>query len=122
MEDIYLGDEVAGFASEPLDTSAANTTLYKVAVNLYIAQMLDVVRDTTAGMVDITPKFADGSPVEDLYDAMLDTDPAADGVQELKLWRTLYDYLQSFPIDEATGLPRIPSRYSDSQERAQALQ
>ena len=114
---MWLGDEVSGYAAEPVDTSAGNTRLYRVAANLYIAQMLDVLEEATSGMIAIDMKDKDGNKYLKNEDAILDIDPATAGVQELKLWRTLVDYAASFPKDAATGLPRIPDRYQQSQGR-----
>lgn len=119
---IWLGDELDGYAAEALDTSEANTTLYRVAANLYIAEMLEVLEESTNGMIAIDMKDADGNKYETNEAAILDIDPATPGVQELKLWRTLVDYASSFPHDEATGLPVIPERYRESQDRVHALE
>lgn len=119
---VWLGDEVSGYASEPLDTSEANTRLYRVAANLYIAQMLDVLEEKTLGLIAIDMKDKDGNKYAKNEDAILDIDPVAPGVQELKLWRTLVDYAASFPKDPATGLPRIPDRYRESQDRVHAME
>ncbi len=119
---IWLGDEVTGYDAEALDTSEANTRLYRVAANLYIAQMLEVLEEQTQGMIAIDMKDKDGVKYPTNEAAILDIDPATAGVQELKLWRTLVDYAASFPADAATGLPRIPDRYSQSQERLRAVE
>jgi 5'-nucleotidase len=117
---VWLGDEISGYAAEALDTSATNTRLYKVGANLYIAQMLDVLEEATSGMIAIDMKDKDGNKYLKNEDAILDIDPATAGIQELKLWRTLVDYAASFPKDPATGLPRIPERYRQSQDRVHA--
>lgn len=114
---VWLGDEVNGYATEPLDTSEANTRLYHVAANLYIAEMLNVLEEATSGMIAIDMKDKDGNVLVPNEAAILDLDPATDGVQELKLWRTLVDYVASFPKDPVTGLPRFPDRYATSQQR-----
>ena len=122
VKGIWLGDEQSGYASEPLDTSDANPTLYRVAANLYIAEMLEVLEESTNGMIAIDMKDQDGAIITPNEAAILDLDPATPGVQELKLWRTLIDYAASFPPDAATGLPRIPDRYGASQERLHAIE
>ena len=118
VDNVWLGDEVNGFDTTPLDTADTNPRLIRVATNLYIAQMLGVLQDYTGGMVVIQMKDKDGKVLTNLEDAILDIDPAAAGVQELKLWRTLLDYAASLPKDAATGLPRIPDRYAAPQDRA----
>ncbi len=108
----YLGNDVDGYAAEPLDLSPENDTLYHVAANLYLAEMLGVLKELTGGLLAIEPKDADGTVIGDIHDMVIDLDPAAAGVQELKVWRTLYEYLLSLPADEASGLPSVPGRYS----------
>ena len=118
VDNVWLGDEVNGFDTTPLDTSETNPRLIRVATNMYIAQMLGVLQDYTGGLVVIQMKDKDGNAITDLEQAILDIDPAKAGVQELKLWRTLIEYAASFPKDAGTGLPAIPARYAASQDRA----
>ncbi len=120
VQAIYLGTETEGYDETPLDTSAENTRLYGVAVNLYIGQMLSVLESMLPAL-SIVPKDADGNPIEDLTDALVDLAPGATQVEELKLWQTLLELLQHFPIDEEEGLPRVPERYSAPQGRAAAI-
>ncbi len=120
VNNIWLGDEVDGYSAQPLDYSAANTRLYRVAANLYIAQMLGVLEDQTGGMVAIDIKDKDGNVIANPEDAIIDIDPDTAGVQELKLWRTMIEYAASFPVDSATGLPKIPDRYATSLQRLKA--
>jgi 5'-nucleotidase / UDP-sugar diphosphatase len=119
---LYLGDEETGYSETPLDTAKDNDALYHVSVNLYLAEMLGVLKTFSGGILSIKLKDKDGNVLEDPHDALLDTDPDTPGVQELKLWRTLYEYLASFPVDEATGLPKVPARYKTSQERMKLAQ
>jgi 5'-nucleotidase len=103
----WLGDEVDGWDATPLDL-ASTTQLIRCAANLYIAQMLGVV---SSFGIDIVLKDKDGNPIENLEDAIVDADADAEGVQELKLWRTLIDYLRALPA-ESGALPAIPDRYA----------
>ena len=121
VQKIFLGNEIDGFSDEPLDITADNTQLYHVAVNLYSGQMLGLLKSSTGGAVAIELKDKDGVVHEDPLYFLLDTDPATDGLQELKVWRTLYDYVAAFPVDAATGLPKIPARYEHSQERIKSI-
>ncbi len=100
-EDIFCTD-----CDTALDFSD-NTTLYRCVVDLYALQMMGAV--TSAGL-SIVPKHADGTPVNladpaDYMTCRLDAQPAAAGVQELKEWMPLLNFLgSSFPASGA-GIP-----------------
>lgn len=117
VKDVWLGDEVEGFDETALDLSPTNTQLIRCAANLYIAQMLGVV---SGFGIEITLKDKDGNPIANLEDAIVDIDPVAQGVQELKLWRTMIDFLRALPA-EGDALPAIPARYAQPLGRMKAL-
>ncbi len=115
---IYVGDDEHGYASEPLDTSPANTQLYKVAVNYYVAQFIKVIGEYTYGILTIIPKDKNGMSYLDkdihpngLDEARVDIDPEQPGVQELYEWKGLLDYVASFDDTDGDGIPNIPERY-----------
>lgn len=87
---------------EPIDDSR----LYRVAANMYALNMLGMLNDLTKGILAITPKYADGTPVRDFYDVSL---RRPDGT-EIKEWVAFMDYLESFPVGE-NGVPELPERY-----------
>jgi 5'-nucleotidase len=105
----------------PLDTSSDNPALYKVGVNLYNAAFLKVIGRFTHGILTVIPKDRSGRPVQDLAEALLDKDPKAPGVQELKEWEALVAYLRHFPDRDGDGLPEIPEAYRSPQGRIMAL-
>jgi 5'-nucleotidase / UDP-sugar diphosphatase len=109
---VYLGNDVDGYSDEPLDVSDANTTLYHVATNLYLGEMLEVLKEFTGGLLAIEPRKAGGEPVTDILEMLVDADSIAPGVQEFPVWQALIVYLQEFPVDESSGLPTVPSRYN----------
>lgn len=121
VQTIYLGNDIDGYATESLDLSPENKTLYHVAVNLYIGQMLSVLKGMTGGALAIEPKDADGNVVEDLEKFLVDLDPDTAGMQELKLWRTLYEYLSSLEKGPGADVPAIPGRYETVSDRIHAL-
>ena len=86
--------------------------LYKVCCNMYAANMLGMLNGLTKGILSITPKYADGTPVENFYDCALKTE---DG-REIKEWVALADHWTSFRTGE-TGLPEVPILYSEPQNR-----
>jgi len=86
--------------------------LYKVAVNMYGMNMLGMLNGLTKGVLSITPRYADGTPIENFYTSTYRT---ANGT-EIKEWVCLKDYLESFPVGES-GLPELPSIYKEAQGR-----
>lgn len=101
----------------PLDTSSGNSTLYKVGANLYNATFLKVIGKFTKGILTMVPKDRSGRPIEDLVEALVDRDPATPGVQELKEWVALVEYVRNLPDKDGDGLPEIPVSYSTAQGR-----
>jgi len=86
--------------------------LYKIAVNMYGMNMLGMLNGLTKGVLSITPKYADGTPIENFYDSTYHT---VDGT-EIKEWICLKDYLESFPVGQS-GLPEVPAVYKEGQGR-----
>ncbi len=113
---IYL-KEGNGYSATALDTSDANTQLYRVAVNLYVAAMMNVLESKTGGLLAVTPRDKDGNPVADLATTILDVDPVKEGVQELKLWQTLIGYLMALPDADSDQTPDVPAFYENAEGR-----
>ena len=65
--------------------------LYRVVTGLYSGQMLGWVRGLSYGLLEVTPRYADGTPVEDFEDCIIYN---ADGM-EVKEWYAIASYLQS---------------------------
>ncbi|MBN1944281.1 MAG: metallophosphoesterase [Bradymonadales bacterium] len=88
---------------DPEDT----TSRYRVVADLYTLLMLEIVPE----VMSVIPRFADDTPI-DLSDpetylaSRLDVNPETAGVQELKSWGALLEFLQSLP-DEG-GDPQLP--------------
>lgn len=78
--------------------------LYRVVTGLYCAQMLSAVQSQSFGLLSITPKYADGTPVSNFDDCILYDQSG----NEIKEWYALASYIQSFPGGE------IPARYENS--------
>lgn len=86
--------------------------LYRVVTGLYCGQMLSAVEAKSFGLLSVTPRNKDGSPVTD-YDSLIIHDK--DG-NELKEWYALASYLQSFETN-SDGLHIIPEQYEFAEER-----
>jgi len=117
---IYLKQGNA-YSDTPLDLSKTNTELYRVATNYFLGEMIAVVSEQTAGLLTITPKDENGTPIKDLATTMIDTDPSAEGVQEMKYWWTLLWYLSTFEDTDGDNIPNLPNRYRQSEGRCQDI-
>jgi len=109
VTDIWLGDEETGY--KPLDYSASNRTLVSVAADIYNATFLKVIGNFTWHVLDIVPKDSNGRPIDDLKTARIDADKQKPGIQELKEWKAVIEYLRSFPDTDEDGIPNIPAKY-----------
>ena len=103
------GDEETGFV--PLDYSASNKKLYRVAANIYNATFLKMVGKFTYSMLDIVPKDKSGVPIEKLSAALIDGNKSQAGLQEIKQWQGVMQYVRSFPDTNGNGIPDIPDKY-----------
>ena len=106
---IWIGSEEEGYI--PLDYSASNKTLYRVAADIYNATFLKVVGDYTWHILDIVPKDSQGNPIEDLKMARVDADRERPGIQELKEWMGVLEYIRSFPDTNGDSIPDVPEKY-----------
>ena len=85
--------------------------LYRVVADLYSGQMLGAVSDQSMGILSVTPKFADGTPIENFEDAII-----YDGDGEVKAWVGIAQYMSSFEKNE-DGVPEIPANYAGEEGR-----
>ena len=86
--------------------------LYRVVCDLYSGQMLGAVTDVSYGILSVQPKFADGTPIEDIEDAII-----TDGGRELKAWAAIAAYLDSLEDLDGDGVSDIPEAYASAQGR-----
>jgi len=121
VETIYLKEGEA-YADESLDFSDANEQLYRVALNSYVAAMMYVLEEISGGLLSVTPKTKEGIVVEDMSTTVLDIDPQTAGLQELKLWQALFQYLASFPDTNDNQIPEIPQKYKEAEGRMIIIQ
>ena len=98
---------------EPVDPKR----LYRICMNYYTAQMVNFVRDASYGLLSITPRDREGRPVADTKQGIIDADAIAPGVQEIKEWVALAEYMKSFPDENGNGIPDIPTRYRQPEGR-----
>lgn len=86
--------------------------LYRVVCDLYSGQMLGAVTDVSYGLLAIQPKFADGSPIENIEDAIITS-----GGRELKAWAAIAAYIDSFADTDGDGISNVPAIYGEFQGR-----
>lgn len=106
VTDCYMTDE-NGSRAEIEDDK-----LYRVVCDLYSGQMLGAVTDVSYGILSVQPKFADGTPIEDIEDAII-----TDGGRELKAWAAIAGYLDSLEDADGDGVSDIPEAYASAQGR-----
>jgi 5'-nucleotidase len=109
VTNIWLGSEEEGYL--PLDYSESNKNLYRMAANIYNAAFIKLVGKFTYQMLNIIPKDRKGAPVADLAALRVDADKNQAGIQELKEWIGVIEYIKSFPDSNGDGLPDIPDKY-----------
>ncbi len=86
--------------------------LYRVVCDLYSGQMLGAVTDVSFGILSIQPKFADGTPIENIEDAIITSNG-----RELKAWAAIALYMESFADTDGDGIPNVPVSYGEFQGR-----
>jgi 5'-nucleotidase / UDP-sugar diphosphatase len=111
VTNVWIGSEEEGY--EPLDYSSSNKTLYRVAANIYDTTFLKVIGGFTYNLLNIVPKNRDGEPIEDLAAYRVDADKSREGIQELKEWVGVVEYIRSFEDRTGDGLPDIPEKYRE---------
>ena len=77
-----------------------NDRLYRVVADLYSAQMLGAVTDMSYGLLALEPKWADGTPIDNLEDAIV-----MENGRELKAWDAIARYMASFADTDGNGTP-----------------
>jgi 5'-nucleotidase/UDP-sugar diphosphatase len=112
ITDIQIGSEEEGYT--PLDYSPSNKQLYRCAANIYNATFLKIVGQFTWNILDIVPKDVNGTPFSDMKEARVDADRDRPGIQELKEWVGVIEYLRSFAGNERGVIPSVPPKYRAS--------
>ncbi len=102
---------------QPLDPTDT-TTCYKVVTTNYVAGFLGLVASQTGNLLSVTAKEADcATPIADPTTRFVDADPTTDGVQELKGWQALLQYVSGFPDTNGDAIPDVPAAYAATQGR-----
>ena len=110
---IEIGDAERGYRELALD----DTRLYSIAATSYVGSFTWLVPELTKGLLDLVPKDAEGRPLARIEDAIVDQDPARDGVQEIKEWQALLDHIRRLPDVDGDGLADIPTTGAAAEAR-----
>lgn len=86
--------------------------LYRVVGDLYSGQMLGAVTGVSYGLLSVTPKFADGTPIENIEDAII-----TENGREMKAWTVFARYMESFEDTDGDGISNVPQIYAAAQGR-----
>ncbi len=103
VTDLYLTDE-NGSRIEIEDDK-----LYRVVCDLYSGQMLGAVNSVSFGILSVQPKFADGTPIENIEDAVITNGQGT----EIKAWAAIADYINSFEDTDGDGISDVPAYYQE---------
>lgn len=88
-----------------------NDKLYAIALDTYTLLSFPMIRDLSHGIVEIFPKDADGQRTDTIEPLLIDRDPDAPGVQELKEWMAVMDFARQLPDTDGNGIPEVPEAY-----------
>ena len=102
--------------AQPLDLTNTSTC-YKVVTTNYVAGFLGFVSDQTGGLLSVTAKDADCVTPVDATTRFVDAAPTTAGVQELKGWQALLQYVGGFPDTNGDSIPDVPAVYGTTQGR-----
>ena len=91
-------------------TPISKERLYRVAVNSFLANLVDLIGKKSYGILTVTFRDEQGKATADP-----DRFTVTDGREALREWVALAQYLSSFP--ERDGRPMVPERYRDPEGR-----
>jgi len=106
VTDCYLTDQ------EGNRTELQDDQLYRIVCDLYSGQMLGAVTDVSYGLLSVQPKFADGTPIENIEDAII-----TENGSEIKAWAAIAQYLDSLADEDGDGVSDVPASYASPQGR-----
>lgn len=90
---------------------------YKIAMSLHNARLILNEAAAFRGILSVTPRRDNGESASDLRSTILDADPGAPGIQEVKEWQSFRAYLQSLPDADGDGTPDVPAWVLDPPKR-----
>jgi 5'-nucleotidase / UDP-sugar diphosphatase len=106
----------------PVAIDLANTTTcYKVVTSIYLAGLFSLVSTVSNNALAVEAKQEDCvTKITDIRTRIVDADPVAADVQELKAYQALIKYVTSLPPAGGTT-PAVPASYMQQQNRIKFL-
>lgn len=86
--------------------------LYRVVSDMYSGHMLGGVTDLSMGLLSLELKNADGTPIENIADAIIYVEG-----KELKAWTAIASYMETFEDTDNDGIGNVPAFYNEKQGR-----
>ncbi|MFK8006448.1 MAG: bifunctional UDP-sugar hydrolase/5'-nucleotidase [Saprospiraceae bacterium] len=112
--EVEIGNEKDGYTV--LDISS-DEGLIAIGANSYIYESINLIGEISKGLLSVVPKNADGIPIENIKDALLDFSKTEPGIQEVKEWSSLFELTKSFPDVNGNGFPDFPEFYKKGEVR-----
>jgi 5'-nucleotidase len=110
---VELGDAVHGYH----DLDLNDPKLYSIGASSYVGSFTWLISDLSKGLMTVVPKDANGKPIAELNDAIIDADPNTPGIQEYKEWQGLLDHIRRLPDVDGDGLADIPTTGAAAEQR-----
>lgn len=94
-----------------INTSKKATELFSITANIYLLNFIGEIKKMSKGLIKIIPKDANGNPITDMNNNILDFDKNKQGIQEGKEWIALIEFLKQLPDLNNNGIPDMPKKY-----------
>lgn len=117
--DIQLGSPTSGYQS--VDLSDDPSKLYSVGATSYVAKFAWSIEKLSQGVLTLNPLSADGTPIRNIRDAVIDADAETPGTQEIKEWKAFLSYIRSLPDTDGDGLPNIDLAPGVAEKRLEVI-
>jgi len=114
IKDLYIAD--ADGVYQKIDCSSKNKALYSIVADAYMLNFLGKIKKMSYGLINISPKDAEGNVIKNMEETIIDVEPLQEGIQEGKVWLALIDYAQSFEKGDK-DLPLMPYLYKENKLR-----
>jgi len=107
ITDIKIGDDEHGYTS--IDLSSSNKKLYSMAANSFVGSFAWLIEDFSYGLLSVDYKDEQGNVINDLSNAVYDSNPKIPGVQEVKEWRAFLEHVVDLSDVTGNQLADLPS-------------